>query len=172
MQNIVSRYAIKRVLLVCFLLFLSGCTLLSTGPDEKSSGQRITDSSTVNGLLNKAIRAEDSGDTEQADSFYQQMMSEGAKSTRSLNRYAVFLRKQFEIDKAETIYLKALAYSPNDANTHYNLAILYELYKGDFAKAKKHFELFQSNSAEPDKKVKAWIADLQRRIAARKQSRS
>lgn len=160
----------KLLNLLLLLVFLSGCGSLGGSSDGGSAA--IADNSKVNALLSKAIRAEAKGEIEQAKNLYQQMIEAGAKSTKSLNHYAVFLRKQFEIDQAEAIYLKALKHSPRHANTHYNIAILYELYRGDFVKAKKHFELFQLNSSEPDKKVKAWIADLNRRIAAQQQSSS
>ena len=166
----ISDSGFKLLQLLVLLIFLSGCGSLGGSSDGGSVA--IVDSSKVNALLGKAIRAEAKGDIEQARNLYQHMLEAGAKSTKSLNHYAVFLRKQFDIEQAEAIYLRALKHSPRHANTHYNIAILYELYRGDFIKAKEHFELFQLNSSEPDKKVKAWIADLNRRIAAQEQSSS
>ena len=158
------------ILILFASLMLSACSSLSF--ESGGSENAVNDTAEVNALLKQAIKAQESGNGEEASAAYAEMLDKGAKSSRALNHYAVFLRGEMEFKQAESIYLRALDYSPNDPATHYNIAILYELYQGEFAKAKKHFERYQSLQSEPDKKVKAWIRDLDRRIAARKKAQS
>ena len=46
----------------------------------------------------------------------------------------------------------------------YNLAILEELYLQDLPSALEHFRHYQSLQTEPEKKVRGWIKDLERRV--------
>lgn len=154
-----------RLLAAVLLVVLAGCAQI--GP-KGSVDAELKDNAKIRAMLSNAKQAEDAGDIELAKSIYEAMIDSGAKSSRSLNHYAIFLRKQLEIDQAENVYLRALKYSPSDATTHYNLGILYELYRGDFSKAKQHYESYQANVEEADPAVKNWIVDLERRIAAGK----
>lgn len=150
-----------RYLFLLVILHSAGCAQLTGLKQEPSV---VSDSAKVEKLLSQAIAAE-SDDANLAEQLYQQMMMAGAKAPRSLNRYAVYLRKQYRFGEAEATYQQALKNAPADADTHYNLAILHELYQGDFVKAKRHYELYLSKSSEPDPRVKGWIKDLDRRIA-------
>ena len=126
----------------------------------------VDDSRTVKKLLNEALAAVAGQDYQQADKAFTDMLAAGARSPASLNHYAIYLREQWRIDEAEQVYQQALKYSPIDAMTHWNIAILYELYKGDYKQAVAHYQQYQQYASEPDKRVAAWIGDLQRRIAA------
>ena len=53
--------------------------------------------------------------------------------------------------------------APNDAMTHYNLGILYDIYLGKTELALQHYRKYQQVLAEPDKRVGGWIKDLERR---------
>ncbi len=170
MKLVVARN-LTRLLFMVMVSCLGACSFLS-GQFAADEGGVVTDGNAVMALFAQAREAENQGDIKQAGEFYEQMLEEGAKSSHTLNYYAVYLRKQFDIDAAESVYHRAIRYSPNDARSHYNLAILYELYRGDFASAKKHFEIYLANTPEPDKKVSAWIRDLERRVATSSESKS
>lgn len=160
-----SGYRHKSSRLLAAVLFAALASCAQIGSNGTVDAE-FKDNAKIRSMLSDAKRAEDAGDIELAKSIYEAMMDSGAKASRSLNHYAIFLRKQLEIDQAENVYLRALKYSPRDATTHYNLGILYELYRGDFSKAKQHYESYQANAEEADPAVKNWIVDLERRIAS------
>lgn len=162
---------LQRFTFVFLFLYSVGCAQLNI-LDSSSSATIVSDSSKVKSLMEKAGRAEQVDDIDQAKAYYEEMMAAGARSSIALNRYAVFLRKQFALDEAEAVYKKALKISPEDAVTHYNIGILYELYRGDFERAKTHYEAFQSHSTTADPKVKTWIVDLERRIKTAQSEKS
>lgn len=162
---------LQRFIFVFLFLYSVGCAQLNI-LDSSSSATIVSDSSKVKSLMEKAGRAEQVDDIDQAKAYYEEMMAAGARSSIALNRYAVFLRKQFALDEAEAVYKKALKISPEDAVTHYNIGILYELYRGDFERAKTHYEAFQSHSTTADPKVKTWIVDLERRIKTAQSEKS
>lgn len=158
------------IIVYCALLMLSGCSGLSSLSEQslfvEGSGatSTISDSRAVKVELDKALYAVKKGDVEAADKAFKAMLAQGAKSPVSLNHYAIYLREQWRMDEAEKIYLLALANSPNDSMTHWNLAIFYELYRGDYQQALVHYQNYQQHAKLPDKRVKHWIVDLTRRI--------
>ncbi len=156
-----------KLLLLSFVMLSSGCSTLpqlSIGGSDATE-QLVKDNRSVKTTLQAALTAIESGDSDVAAEHFLQMMEQGAQSPESLNHYAIFLREQWRIDEAEQVYRQALKYSPGDAMTHWNLAILYELYKGDNAQALAHFNRYKELAAEPDKRVNIWIADLNRRVS-------
>ena len=161
---------IKKIISVLIFLFgvfiVGGCSsILSTGNSTQEAGTvTIEDGRKVKAALNIALQAVKNDDVNAADQAFKHMMTLSPRSPTSLNHYAIFLREQWRIEEAENIYLTALDYSPRDAMTHWNLGVLYDLYLGKFKLAIKHYELYATNTAQPDKRVKGWIMDLQRRI--------
>ena len=160
--------------IVSVMLILQSCANFDAGDPSTLAGANnvadrgpvVRDSFAVKRLLQAARDAKQQGDLEAADRLFGEMLAKGARSTKSLNHYAVFLREQWRIDEAEAMYQRALATSPKDAATHWNIGILYELYRGDYAQALEHYQRYQQYAQEPDRRVAAWVADLQRRIAA------
>lgn len=65
---------------------------------------------------------------------------------------------------AEEAYLAALQAKPNDARTHRNLAILYDLYADQPQAALRHYQRYQELSDTPSLIVRAWIKATQQRI--------
>ncbi len=65
---------------------------------------------------------------------------------------------------AEKAYLQALAINPENANTHLNIGILYELYLQELRRALGHYERYQELAEQPDEQVNGWIADIKRRL--------
>jgi tetratricopeptide (TPR) repeat protein len=160
-----STHKLLTLFAVCFVL-LSAC---STLPSNRTT---ISDNSNVIAYLKKAIKAQEQGDAKLAKSYYEEMMDLGAKSPKSLNHYAVFLRSEFEIEEAKGIYQRALKFSPQDTTTHYNLGILYELYLGEFDHALTHYQYYLDYSDVEDKEVKLWVLDLKNRIKAQQAQHS
>ena len=62
-----------------------------------------------------------------------------AQTAESLRKQALDLSQNKQWDQAIATYRKALAIEPNDADTHYNLALTLK-YKGDAKSAAEEFE--------------------------------
>ena len=122
-------------------------------------------------LLNLAIVLEQQGDEEAAESFYQQAMAANANNPNTYHRYAVMLREQGRFEEAEALYLQALSVWQQDKVSHRNLAILYDIYMGRLEDALHHYQQYQTLLGEPDREVKGWIADLNRRLKTRDSER-
>jgi tetratricopeptide (TPR) repeat protein len=100
----------------------------------------------------------------QAQAYFEQAQAANAYNPDAYTQYAVMLREQGKFADAQAQYLKALAVWPHNRQAHRDLGVLYDLYLGQWDKALQHYTLCDQLSAEPDKEIKGWIADLQRRI--------
>ena len=116
--------------------------------------------------LNLALVYQHAGDTRQAEHWYKQGIARNSNNLLAYNQYAIFLREQGRFDQAEEIYLKALAVWEPHAQTHRNIGILYDLYRGDKKAALQHFYRYQELQDEPNRVMAGWIADLERQLTA------
>lgn len=148
---------------IALALVLSACSSISGGGAGGSAQPTVNDSRIVQNSLARALLAIDSNDREAAAAAFDEMMAKGARSPASLNHYAIYLREQWLLEDAEKVYLQALVAAPNDAMTHYNLGILYDIYLGKTELALQHYRKYQQVLDEPDKRVGGWIKDLERR---------
>jgi len=80
----------------------------------------------------------------------------------------VLYREQGKFAEAEKVYLAALEVWPHHLDSVLNIGVLYDLYMGRFEEALHYYVLSQRIVSEPNRKVKGWIVDLERRIAAQK----
>lgn len=168
------KYFVLKILMIVLISITSSCSSIKIFSDQsfsardsftnKNSTIQITDSKEANVELNKALSAIKMQDIATADEAFKAMLLAGARSPVALNRYAVFLREQWRMEEAEAMYLQALKTSPNNAMTHWNLAIFYELYRGDYKQALLHYQAYQQYATSPDKRVIHWISDLNRRL--------
>lgn len=78
----------------------------------------------------------------------------------------VLLRRRGEFDGAEAHYLACLEQHPDYPAAQLNLGILYDLYLGRWDRALEAYRRYQNLIDEPDKRVHAWVVDLERRIGA------
>ncbi|HEX7035145.1 MAG TPA: tetratricopeptide repeat protein [Pseudomonadales bacterium] len=78
----------------------------------------------------------------------------------------VLLRRRGEFDGAEAHYLACLERHPDYPAAQLNLGILYDLYLGRWDRALEAYRRYQSLVDEPDKRVHAWVVDLERRLGA------
>jgi tetratricopeptide (TPR) repeat protein len=85
------------------------------------------------------------------------------------NLQGVLAREQGKFIAAEKYYQKALTIWPSYPQAHLNIAVLFELYRGDFTKAKAHYQAYLLLKPN-DKKTKQWLAGLEIKIATRKGS--
>ena len=104
------------------------------------------------------------GRIDEAESEFQQAIKVNPKSAVSYNHLGIISRGKGKFEEAKQDYEQALKINDGYAYAHLNLGILYDLYLGDLQKALNHYNQFQNLSAEKDKEVEKWIADLERRI--------
>jgi tetratricopeptide (TPR) repeat protein len=160
-----------RKLLTFYLLWtLSGCTSVGAGfGNTFKGGQAPNDSSEHSGvktLMAEALQAIEQGDLNLATQRYKAMQKAGVHSPDTLNQYAILLRQKWHLDEALRVYKDALSMNKNYALTHWNLAIYYELYRGDYRSALDHYRNYQRLAPSPDPRVAGWITDLERRVVA------
>lgn len=68
---------------------------------------------------------------------------------------------------AEQLYSAALKLDPKSASTHYNLALLYDVYYQDIAQAISHYESYLSLSNQKDEETEAWTDELKQILLRR-----
>lgn len=101
-----------------------------------------------------------------ADQWFRQRMKRNSNNLINYNQYAIYLREQGRFSEAERTYLHAISVRDTDSTTHKNIGILYDIYLGDQTKALQHFNRYQVLTDGQDRKVKGWIADLERQLPA------
>lgn len=81
-----------------------------------------------------------------------------------LTDLGVMHRQRGEFDAAEQAYRDALAADRDYAAAHFNLAVLYELYRMQPRVAIEHYERFLALEEDaPDaRQIRAWVAELER----------
>lgn len=79
------------------------------------------------------------------------------------NELGITHRRAGRFVEAEQAYLKAIELKPDYAFAHYNLGVLLDLYLQRREQALVHYEEYLALDNPEDKKVQAWVKDLQRR---------
>lgn len=74
------------------------------------------------------------------------------------------LKQQNRFRDAANLLEQGVEAAPDVAQLHYNLAVISELYLLDLDKALVHYQRYRALTAEEDKLVAGWIADLERRL--------
>ncbi|WP_096085603.1 tetratricopeptide repeat protein [Agaribacterium haliotis] len=101
---------------------------------------------------------------EEAEQAYRQAITGNAYNFDAYANLGVLLRSEGRFDDAEQVYLEALALWPHHQASLINLGVLYDLYMGRSAEALPLFITAQQLNDEPDRQLKGWIIDLQRRV--------
>lgn len=129
-------------------------------------------------FLNLAMVYEQLTELELADENYRKALQANKLNLQAYNRYGLFLRRQGRFADAEQAYLKAIAIWQQDADSHRNLGILYELYMGRLSEALLQYQAYLqlletgpepeqgSEQAQNLRQARGWIIDLQRRLPA------
>ena len=114
--------------------------------------------------LNLALLHAAQGHVEEAEHFFQVTLEVNDRNLEAYNQYAIFLRQEGRFDESEAVYLSALDTWENHADTHRNLGVLYDLYRGDREKALAHYYRYQALTGGQDRQVAGWIIDLERQF--------
>jgi tetratricopeptide (TPR) repeat protein len=90
-----------------------------------------------------------------------------ATSAQLNNIRALISTEDGQYKDAEQLYLASLKLEPKNANTHYNLALLYDIYYQDLPQAVAHYESYLALSSQKDEETEAWTAELKQKLLDR-----
>jgi tetratricopeptide (TPR) repeat protein len=112
--------------------------------------------------IDLGIAYERTGDLDHAEASLTKALELDPHDATAWNELGLVQRRKGEFGKARTSYEAALKQSPDSHDAHRNMAILCDLYLGDFASALEHYEAY-SRLVPNDADVTKWIADLRNR---------
>lgn len=114
--------------------------------------------------INLGIAYARTGDLDRAEASLQKAVELNLHHVAAYNELGLVQRRKGEFAKARASYEAALAQFPDFHYAHRNLAILCDLYLGDYRCALEHYQAY--NRLVPgDADVVKWIADLRKRTS-------
>ncbi len=119
--------------------------------------------------INLGIAYARTGDLDHAEASLNKAVELNPHHVAAYNELGLVQRRKGEFAKARASYEAALAQFPDFHYAHRNLAILCDLYLGDYPCALEHYQAY--NRLVPgDADVVKWIADLRKRTSRKEKS--
>ena len=112
--------------------------------------------------INLGIAYEHTGDLDKAEASLRKALESNPQHPAAYNELGLVQRRKGEFAKARASYEAALAQFADFHYAHKNLAILCDLYLGDYPCALEHYEAY-SRLVPDDTNAQKWIADLRNR---------
>ena len=119
--------------------------------------------------INLGIAYARTGDLDRAEASLNKALELNPHHVAAYNELGLVQRRKGEFAKARASYEAALAQFPDFHYAHRNLAILCDLYLGDYPCALEHYQAY-SRLAPDDTEVVKWIADLRKRTSKKEKS--
>lgn len=134
---------------------------------EASLQALILSQPNLSGLhLNLGIVYHQQARMDKAEQAYLRAIRVNRLNVVAYNHLGILKREQGSFVEAEGWYLAALEIWPQHLMSLRNLGILYDLYLGQPAAALAQFKRYQQLSNEPDRQIRGWVIDIQRRLPA------
>ena len=114
--------------------------------------------------INLGIAYARTGDLDHAEASLSKAVELNPHHVAAYNELGLVQRRKGEFAKARASYEAALAQFPDFHYAHRNLAILCDLYLGDYPCALEHYQAY-SRLVPDDTEVVKWIADLRNRTS-------
>jgi tetratricopeptide (TPR) repeat protein len=112
--------------------------------------------------INLGIAYERTGDLDKAEASLRKALESNPHHPAAYNELGLVQRRKGEFAKARASYEAALTEFSDFHYAHKNLAILCDLYLGDYPCALEHYEAY-SKLVPDDPNIQKWIADLRNR---------
>jgi Flp pilus assembly protein TadD len=114
--------------------------------------------------INLGIAYGRTGDLDHAEASLNKALELSPHHVAAYNELGLVQRRKGEFAKARASYEAALAQFPDFHYAHRNLAVLCDLYLGDYPCALEHYQAY-SRLVPDDGEVVKWIADLRKRTS-------
>jgi len=114
--------------------------------------------------INLGIAYGRTGDLDRAEASLNKALELNPHHVAAYNELGLVQRRKGQFAKARASYEAALAQFPDFHYAHRNLAILCDLYLGDYPCALEHYQAY-SRLVPDDAEVVKWIADLRNRTS-------
>lgn len=102
----------------------------------------------------------------QAEVYAKTALEKNPNMPQALNLSGYLAQKKGAINIAKSYYLQAISHKSDYALAHYNLALVYDVYLQDIAKAIEHYQFYLAYNKQQDENTENWLEGLQATMAA------
>ncbi|NQY50943.1 MAG: hypothetical protein HRT50_17955 [Colwellia sp.] len=102
----------------------------------------------------------------QAEVYAKTALEKNPNMPQALNLSGYLAQKKGAINIAKSYYLQAISHKSDYALAHYNLALVYDVYLQDIAKAIEHYQFYLAYSKTKDENTENWLEGLKATMAA------